>query len=110
MPVSSTTPGRSGCSQYRTHPYCLPSSRTTSAPKRGLSRLNGWPMHSPVNASLMPSRAAAHELGIDAVRYFFIVMDFHHLLLAGLPAHSAIPPKQSFVNAIGMSVSCQLQK
>ena len=41
----------------------------------------------------MPSRASAHELGVDAVRYSFIVMDLHHLLLAGLPAHSAIPPK-----------------
>src|SRR5664280_2682262 len=29
---------------------------------------------------------------IDAVRYSFIVMDLHHLLLAGLPAHSALPP------------------
>jgi hypothetical protein len=27
------------------------------------------------------------------VRYFFIVMDLHHLLLAGLPAHSALTPK-----------------
>src|SRR5882757_5603719 len=32
------------------------------------------------------------RLGVDAVRYSFIVMDLHHLLLAGLPAHSAIPP------------------
>ena len=64
---------------------------TTSAPEmRQLSRLNGWPMRSPVNASLMPSRAAAHELGVDAVRYSFIVMDLHHLLLAGLPAHSVV--------------------
>ena len=30
--------------------------------------------------------------GVDAVRYFFIVMDLHHLLLAGLPAHSASYP------------------
>ena len=30
--------------------------------------------------------------GVDAVRYSFIVMDLHHLLLAGLPAHSALPP------------------
>ena len=50
-------------------------------------------MRSPVNASPMPSRASAHELGVDAVRYSFIVMDLHHLLLAGLPAHSALPPK-----------------
>jgi alcohol dehydrogenase, propanol-preferring len=27
------------------------------------------------------------RLGADAVRYTFIVMDLHHLLLAGLPAH-----------------------
>jgi hypothetical protein len=39
--------------------YVLPSvSRTTSAPeKRVLSRLNGWPMRSSVNASKKPSRA-----------------------------------------------------
>jgi hypothetical protein len=29
--------------------------------------------------------------GADAVRYSFIVMDLHHLLLVGLPAHSAYP-------------------
>jgi len=27
------------------------------------------------------------RLGADVGRYSFIVMDFHHLLLAGLPAH-----------------------
>ena len=30
--------------------------------------------------------------GVDAVRYSFIVMDLHHLLLAGLPAHSVVTP------------------
>ena len=30
-------------------------------------------------------------LGVDAVRYSFIVMDLHHLLLAGLPSHSGLP-------------------
>jgi len=29
---------------------------------------------------------ACARLGADVVRYTFIVMDFHHLLLAGLPA------------------------
>jgi len=29
---------------------------------------------------------------VDVVRYSFIVMDFHHLLLAGLPAHTAFTP------------------
>jgi hypothetical protein len=28
------------------------------------------------------------RLGADVVRYSFIAVDFHHLLLAGLPAHS----------------------
>ena len=28
------------------------------------------------------------RLGADVVRYSFIVMDLHHLLLTGLPAHS----------------------
>jgi hypothetical protein len=28
------------------------------------------------------------RLGADVVRYSFIVMDLHHLLLAGLPAHA----------------------
>jgi len=35
---------------------------------------------------------AAARLGADADRYSFIVVDFHHLLLAGLPAHSLVPP------------------
>jgi hypothetical protein len=29
---------------------------------------------------------ASARLGADVDRYSFIVMDFHHLLLAGLPA------------------------
>jgi hypothetical protein len=32
--------------------------------------------------------ASDARLGADAGRYSFIVVDFHHLLLAGLPAHS----------------------
>jgi hypothetical protein len=30
------------------------------------------------------------RLGVDVVRYTFIAMDLHHLLLAGLPAHSGL--------------------
>jgi hypothetical protein len=33
------------------------------------------------------------RLGADAVRYSFIVVDLHHLLLAGLPAHSELGSK-----------------
>lgn len=31
------------------------------------------------------------RLGADVVCYTFTVVDLHHLLLAGLPAHSKIP-------------------
>ena len=40
----------------------------------------------------MPSRTSAHKLGVDAVRYSFIVMDLHHLLLAGLPGALRFAP------------------
>ena len=30
------------------------------------------------------------RLGADVVRYSFIVVDLHHLLLAGLPAHGEL--------------------
>ena len=33
------------------------------------------------------------RLGADADRYSFIAVDLHHLLPAGLPAHSATRPK-----------------
>ncbi|WP_232316858.1 hypothetical protein, partial [Candidatus Burkholderia verschuerenii] len=33
------------------------------------------------------------RLGADVVRYSFIAVDFHHLLLAGLPAHLVFAPQ-----------------
>jgi len=38
--------------------------------------------------------SAGARLGADVDRYSFIVVDSHHLLLAGLPAHSATRPDQ----------------
>ena len=35
------------------------------------------------------------RLGADVVCYTFIVADLHHLLLAGLPAHSALDPSET---------------
>ena len=42
---------------------------------------------------------SAIPLGVDAIRYSFIVMDLHHLLLAGLPAHSGLPPTPDILSA-----------
>src|SRR5215813_10874282 len=94
MPGSLTTPGRPGLALSR--PDMLPSTLcTASAPRMRLfSRLNGWPMRSPVNASPRPSRATAHDSG--PMWFAIIVRDLHPLLLAGLPAlritRPLIPP------------------
>ena len=78
-------PRRAGRALAITRPSISPSVfMTTSAPETILlSRLNGWPMYSPVNASSASSRIPTHELGADAVCYSFIAADFHRLLFAG---------------------------
>ena len=67
----------------------LPSTtQTASAPGTSfLSRLNGWPARSPADASPTSSRMPAHGSGPMWFAIPFIVVDLHHLLLAGLPAH-----------------------
>src|SRR5213595_598418 len=66
----------------------LPSAlETASAPGDWLSRLNGWPMPSPYRRFVAVLSDANARLGADVDRYSFIVVDLHHLLLAGLPAH-----------------------
>jgi hypothetical protein len=43
----------------------------------------------PVNASRAASRQyLAHDSGVSVDRYSFTATDFHHILLASLPAHS----------------------
>jgi hypothetical protein len=63
MPGSSTTPGRAGA--HITLPSVLPSVKTnTSAPGTiKFSRLHGWPVCSPADASPAPSRMPAHGSG-----------------------------------------------
>jgi hypothetical protein len=71
-----------------THAIVLPSAgQTASALRTMLSRLNGWPIRSPTDASRPASRPAHARLRADVDRYSFIAVDLHHLLLAGLPAH-----------------------
>jgi len=71
-----------------THTIVLPSAgQTASALRSKLSRLNGWPIRSLADASRPASRPEHARLRADVDRYSFIAVDFHHLLLAGLPAH-----------------------
>ncbi len=86
MPGSPTTPGRMGA--------------RSSAPIRVAFRLfdsvgaRDWDFVAQWLAYAIPCRRFADvladtcaRLGADVVCYAFIAVDFHHLLLAGLPAH-----------------------
>ena len=63
MPVSATTPGRLGARDIAPIRIAFRLMHGVGTQNRTLSRLNGWPMHSPVNASPKPSRATAHDSG-----------------------------------------------
>src|SRR5258708_7480095 len=52
---------------------------------------------------------ACARLGADAVRYSFIVVDLHHLLLAGLPAHLRENAEIEFANGNFVSTSINLK-
>jgi hypothetical protein len=88
MPGSLTTPGRSGARVP--HPPILPSAeRMTSAPGTSFPFAAQW------LAYALPYRRFAHaltgadaRLGAGVDRYSFTAVDFHHLLPAGLPAHT----------------------
>ncbi|AQV92831.1 hypothetical protein BJN34_03835 [Cupriavidus necator] len=88
VPGSSTTPGRRGTRAHAPLRIAF----------RVLNRV-GTQDDSPIVAQwlarTLPYRRfadiladACARLGADVVRYSFIAVDSHHLLLAGLPAHS----------------------
>ena len=49
------------------------------------------------------------RLGADVVRYSFIVVDLHHLLLAGLPAHLCEKSEVQFGFRTSVSISLDLK-
>ena len=87
MPGSSTTPGRpSACAGALGH---IAFHYTDSVGTR-----NQFSIAAQWLACTFPCRRfadiltdACARLGADVVRYSFIAVDLHHLLLAGLPAH-----------------------
>ena len=86
MPGSLTTPGRPGARDDAPGRVAFRHLHGVGTRNMTLSRLNGWPMRPPVNASPKPSRATAHDSGPMWIANSFIVRDLHSLLLAGLPA------------------------
>jgi len=63
MPGSLTTPGRPGARDGAPGRVAFRKMHCVGTQDRKLSRLNGWPMRPPVNASPRPSRATAHDSG-----------------------------------------------
>src|SRR5260221_13941162 len=86
MPGSSTTPDRPGARDIASVRVAFRARNSVGT--RGLAFAGQWV------ASALPDRRfvavladANARLGADVDRFSFIVVDLHHLLLAGLPAH-----------------------
>ena len=85
MPGSATTPGQTGARMSR--PSIVPSAVSKASAPGIVPFAAQW------LAYALPCRRFAPaltdndaRLGADVGRYSFIAVDFHHLLLAGLPA------------------------
>jgi len=85
MPGSSTTPGRSVLAMVRPKRVAFRARNSVGA--RGLAFAAQWLAYAlPYRRFVGVLTDANARLGVDVDRYSFVV-DLHHLLLAGLPAH-----------------------
>src|SRR5437867_255680 len=86
MPGSSTTPGRSDLAMAR--PKRVAFRTRNGVGTRGLAFAAQWLAYAlPYRRFVAVLADANARLGADVDRYSFIVVDLHHLPLAGLPAH-----------------------
>jgi hypothetical protein len=86
MPGSSTTPGRSDLAMVR--PKRVAFRARNGVGTRGLAFAAQWLAYAlPYRRFVGVLTDANARLGADVDRYSFIVVDLHHLLLAGPPAH-----------------------
>jgi hypothetical protein len=88
MPGSLTTLGRPSARDCA--PDVLPSTvGNASAPQMNVVFEAQWLAYALPCRRFTPAFTDdGARLGADVVRYSFIAVDLHHLLLAGLPAHS----------------------
>ena len=90
MPGSPTTPGRAGAcdgAPARVAFRLLDSVGTRNYPSFAAQ----WLAYAfPCRRFADTLTDASARLGADVVRYTFIAVDSHHLLLAGLPAHPEV--------------------
>src|SRR5206468_402886 len=86
-------PRRAGCVLAIMPASVLPSAGQTASALRLESFAARWLACTLPCRRFAPGLAADNaRLGADAVRYSFIAVDSHHLLLAGLPAHLTLIP------------------
>ena len=88
MPGSSTTPGHSGA--CISAPVCVAFRNEKSVGARNIQYFAAQWLACALPCRRFASPLARDDarLGAGVGRYSFTVMDLHHLLLAGLPAHS----------------------
>ena len=87
MPGSQTAPGRTVLALGSRRSVSPSDTGTSSAPGIASFAAQRLAYASPYRRFAADLAIDSARLGADAVRYTFIVEDFHLLLLAGLPAH-----------------------
>ena len=92
MPGSTTTPGHMDTRAGVPIRIAFRQQNGVGARNEGLSRLDGWPVHSPTDASLAPSRVPAHGSGPMRFATPSSWRTFTAYSLPVSPAHSAGPP------------------
>jgi hypothetical protein len=92
MPGSTTTPGHMDTRAVVPIRVAFRQQNGVGARNEGLSRLDGWPVHSPTDASLAPSRVPAHGSGPMRFATPSSWRTFTAYSLPVSPAHSAVPP------------------
>src|SRR5262245_61169647 len=83
MPGSQTTPSSAGNRNIATADFAFRQVNHVGTRIYTVSRLNGWPIRSPTDASPDVLTDACARIRGDVDSYSFIALDFHHILLAG---------------------------
>ena len=89
MPGSPTTPGRPGARDSAPVRVAFRQRNSVGTREEPTFAARWLAYAIPCRRFAGALAGADARLGADVVRYTFIAVDLHHLLLAGLPAHSA---------------------
>jgi len=87
MPVSSTTPGHLGARDRAPARVAFRLVDSVSTQTQNIFEAQWLAYAFPYRRFADALASACARLGAEVVRYTFIAVDLHHLLLAGLPAH-----------------------